>query len=360
MLRTIVLVVGFVVVAIGLIAPSPIRSKAWDAPRAPSLESGPYAKNQSLSTAQAVLESPGKSGPEYIEADRQGKLYTGYSDGSIVAFDPSSNSPVEITNTGGRPLGMRLLPNGLLIVADAQKGLLEVSPTGKVNVLADSFQNRPLLFVDDVAVTRDGRHAYFTQASAKFPIEKLMFEILEHGSNGRLFMMDLNTREVSVVAGDLYFPNGIQLMPDEQSVLVNETSSYRILKIWIKGPKAGQSEVWASNLPGFPDNITIGKSGRVWVSLVNPRDGLLDGMADKPWLKDVVARLPEKLFARQALKGQVVAFDLQGKLLNYLADDSDRAYGPITTAREEGGWLYLGSLTHKAIARLPLPAPEKN
>lgn len=39
---------------------------------------------------------------------------------------------------------------------------------------------------------------------------------------------NIETRELSVVMENLRFPNGIQLLPDEESVLVAETTMARI------------------------------------------------------------------------------------------------------------------------------------
>lgn len=44
----------------------------------------------------------------------------------------------------------------------------------------------------------------------------------------RVLEYDTETRELTVVMENLRFPNGIQLLPDEESVLVAETTMARI------------------------------------------------------------------------------------------------------------------------------------
>ena len=44
----------------------------------------------------------------------------------------------------------------------------------------------------------------------------------------RVLEYDADSRELSVVMENLRFPNGIQLLPDEESVLVAETTMARI------------------------------------------------------------------------------------------------------------------------------------
>ncbi len=53
----------------------------------------------------------------------------------------------------------------------------------------------------------------------------------------------------------LFFANGIALSPDEDFVLVAETSQYQITRFWLKGKRKGEREVFVENLPGFPDGI---------------------------------------------------------------------------------------------------------
>lgn len=48
----------------------------------------------------------------------------------------------------------------------------------------------------------------------------------------RVLEYDTETKEVAVMMENLRFPNGIQLLPDEESVLVAETTMARIRR-WV-------------------------------------------------------------------------------------------------------------------------------
>ena len=61
-----------------------------------------------------------------------------------------------------------------------------------------------------------------------------------------------------------------------------ETGHYRVLKHWLQGDKAGNTEILIENLPGFPDNMSTGLDGRFWLGLASPRNALLDKISDKP------------------------------------------------------------------------------
>jgi hypothetical protein len=83
---------------------------------------------------------------------------------------------------------------------------------------------------------------------------------------------------------------------------------------------------------------------------------LLDRLAPHPFLRRVVARLPDWLRPRPVHHGIALALDLDGKPVSYLEHSGADAYAPITTVREAGAWLYFGSLSEPAIGRMPAPA----
>ncbi len=66
-------------------------------------------------------------GPEAIAFDAQGRIYTGFEDGRVARFEPDGSGYTLIANTGGRPLGVFVHPDGSVIVCDAKKGLSEGS-----------------------------------------------------------------------------------------------------------------------------------------------------------------------------------------------------------------------------------------
>ena len=99
-----------------------------------------------------------------------------------------------------------------------------------------------------------------------------MFDLLEARPHGRLLRYDPATRQTTVLLRDLYFANGVALSRGEDFVLVNETYRYRTRRFWLKGPKAGTSDVFLDNLPGFPDNIDGNRKGSFWLALFTVRN----------------------------------------------------------------------------------------
>ncbi|MEQ2169615.1 hypothetical protein GOODEAATRI_027088, partial [Goodea atripinnis] len=134
--------------------------------------------------------------------------------------------------TCGRPLGIRVGPNGTLFVADAYLGVFKVNPmTGAAIQLVSGGQvvaGRKLSFINDVTVTQDGKKVYFTDSSSRWQRRDYLHLIMEATADGRVLEYDTETKELTVVMENLRFPNGIQLLPDEESVLVAETTMARI------------------------------------------------------------------------------------------------------------------------------------
>ena len=193
----------------------------------PSMDSGPYARNTLLDDAQ-VFGTYNLLQPESIAVGPDGLLYTGMNTGEIVRFNPEKMQVQEslqttpfdlIANTRGRPLGLVFHPDGFLVVADAIKGLLKVTLQGEVSVLAVESEGLPFKFVDDVAVSADGRYAYFSDASSKFDLNSYVLDVLEHAGNGRLLRYDFQTGETKTLLSDLQFANGVTISKSGEYVL---------------------------------------------------------------------------------------------------------------------------------------------
>ena len=332
--------------------PTGMEPVAWTPPPAPSLIEGAFAYNEKLKGIQRLAVGAGR-GPEAIAVDAVGRVYSGYADGRVVTLAADGSSYIEAANTGGRPLGMTFGPLGGLVIADARKGLLHLGRD--LRVLATEADGLPFGFTDDVDNAKLGKQVYFTDASSKFGYGKHMTDLLEHGPNGRLLEYDVATQQVRVLLSGLRFPNGVAVGPDDAFVLVNETATYRILRYWLKGEKAGTHDVFIDNLPGFPDNVTYNDAGTFWVALFSPRNAQLDGLLPgNAYLRTVVAKLPAFLQPRPRKHAFVLGLDAQGNVIANLQYAGDDAYAPITSVREKGPWLYFGSLTADAIGRLPL------
>jgi sugar lactone lactonase YvrE len=335
--------------------PVPVAPVAWEAPPHPGL-TGPFAPNERLSKLERISIGA-HEGPEDVAADATGRIYLATHDGTIVRLAADGSSPEDFARTGGRPLGIDFDAGGRLIVADAYRGLLAVAPDGAVTTLADAVDGQPIRYADDVDVAADGT-IWFSDASTKFGAEAnggtfpaSRLDILEHGGHGRLLAHDPATGETRVVTAGLEFANGVAVDPQQRFVAIAETGRYRVMRWWLTGDKAGTLDVLIDALPGFPDNVSIGRDGRIWIALVGPRSGVVDALAPLPFLRKVAYRLPTAMQPQAQRFGHVIAVDDQGKVVVDLQDPSG-GYALTTGVLETESHLWIGSLTEPVVARL--------
>ncbi len=324
---------------------APVR---WSPPVAPArarLKHGPEPF-----PSLDLIPLPG-TGPEDVVVDAEGRLVTGVADGRILRVEPVSEECETLADTGGRPLGLEVLADGRILVCDSHRGLLRLDPsTGALETLVREVEGRPLTFCSNAVAAADGT-VYFTESSTRYGFEHYRADLLEHSCTGRLFRLGTDGA-VDVLLHGLAFANGIALAADESYVVVAETAAYALTRYWLTGPRAGESEPWATNLPGFPDNIARGPSGLVWVALPNPRDRRLDWLLPRaPWLRSVVRAVPERLQPQPTRTVFVLGVDPDGNVARDLQAPGER-WAFATGIAEYDGRLYLGSITESSIAVL--------
>ena len=338
---------ALVMLAYCLFWPAPIDPVAWQPAIIPRT-----VPNDRLSGVRSLPDVG--PGPESVAIGRDGSLYTGLQDGRVVRMLAGGSGVETFVQTGGRPLGMKFDAAGNLIVADAFRGLLSVSPERRVTVLAASVNGERMIFPNDLAIAGDGT-VWFSDASRRFDQHHWMLDFLEGRESGRLLRYDPRTRGAAVVLDRLMFANGVALGPGDEYVLVNETLAARIARYWLRGPKAGRSDIFASALPGYADNLTCNGRGVFWVALPSPRNPALESLAGWPWLRKVLGRMPPQL--REQKLGRmawVLALDTEGHVVHNLQDPAGH-YGPVTSVIETNGRLYFGSIGTAAIGWAPAP-----
>src|SRR5437773_11404595 len=124
-----------------------LRPVVWQPPRAPARA---RARAGRVPLPPLRLIDVGGTGPEDVAVDPAGRLVTGVADGRLLRVHPGTGLVEGIAHTGGRPLGIELLPDGRLLVCDARRGLLAVDPDGgSVATLVDRVAGAPRLFCNN-------------------------------------------------------------------------------------------------------------------------------------------------------------------------------------------------------------------
>ncbi len=326
-----------------------IEPKIWRPPKAL-----PRARqrNGPVPVRLDVFDLPGK-GPEDVAIDASGDAIVGLVDGRILQISPDGRTIKSIADTAGRPLGIEIQPDGRLLVCDAQRGLLEVDrSTGRVRAVLDRIDSARMLFCNNADMDAAGT-VYFTDSSTVFGLDHYRSELLAHTGTGRL-MRRAADGAVDLLVDGLQFANGVALAPDESFVVVAETSTYRLTRLWLSGPCEGRRDVLVDNLPGFPDNISTGSDGLIWVALPSPRDRALDALLPAPpALRRIVWRLPQRIQPQERRTVWVQAYDTSGVLVHDL-QTSHPWFHMVTGVREVNGTVWLGSLVCRGLGRIEL------
>jgi hypothetical protein len=194
---------------------------------------------------------------------------------------------------------------------------------------------RELIVCDNLEVSEDGRRIYFSEPFdyTNASVDDAVDEAIALAPNGRLWRLDLDTGAVRLIAEGFHFINGVlyDLHPGqarEESVLVNQTSHFRLTRLFVRGPKAGTSEVVLDGLTGMNDGIDRDASGRIWLALFTEGKPILTWLHANAWAKPFVMRLPTKLLFNKPGRTGVLVLTPDGKTPLYSA----MYEGPLLTS----------------------------
>ncbi|CAL5211680.1 unnamed protein product [Lathyrus oleraceus] len=321
-------------------------------------------------------------GPESIVFDNLGRgPYTAVADGRILFLNDEHNwvdfaytspnrsfckpLPVEVAtpfsyvkteHICGRPLGLRFhKKTGELYIADAYLGLMKVGPEGGLATsLTTEVEGVPLRFTNDVDVDAEG-NVYFTHSSEIYQ-RRNFFQLAASGDDsGKVLKYNPTTKETTVLVRNIQFPNGISLSKDGSFFIFCEADIGRLRKYWLKGEKAGTSEIIAI-VPGPPDNVRVNEDGDFWVAIHCRRTmySYITGLY--PWISKVILKLPIPLKFQYLIHiggnqhGVIVKYSPEGKLLQILEDTEGKVVRAASEVEEKDGQLWIGSVIMPFIA----------
>lgn len=325
-----------------------IHPVAWTPASKPAF-TGATALNEQLATTQHIPLN-GWYGPEDIVFDSLGNMYAGvhigeydFSDGRILKIDPAGKVDT-FYKSESWVAGLHFDRSGNLIALSHKLGLISISPQKKVTVLAGKDpKGNPFLIPNGLDIASDGK-IYFTNTSdeSAYNIKYGRKIVLEMAPIGGLYRYDPVQNKLETLIDGTYFGNGVVLSADESYLLMVETTKYRVLRYWLKGEKAGQTEVFIDNLPGFPNGISIREDGSYWLGFSTKRSDELDKIHPKPGMKKFVYALPQWLQPNPEKFGMVMNISPDGAILKTLFDTTGTVVPETGTVKEKDGYLYFG------------------
>ncbi len=325
-----------------------LRPLAWTPPTKPAF-TGKLALNHKLSTAKKI-DLLGYYGAEEFAVDADGNIYCGvhqgkkdFSSGAILKIKP--NDTVEkFLATDKWITGMQFNAEGQLLAMMNGVGLVRINADRSIDTLVShSPEGLPILMGTGMKIASDGK-VYFanmssTQETSLKYINKIILEIRPTGG---VYCYDPQSHTTTTISTGNYFANGLSLAADESYLLVSETSKYRIIKYWLKGPQVGESEILMDNLAGFPNNISRRDNGNFWLGFTTKRNDQLDKIHSKVGMKKLVYGLPSFVQPKAEEFGMVMEISGQGEIIQSLFDPQGQTVTEAGAVKEHQGHLYLG------------------
>jgi gluconolactonase len=182
-----------------------------------------------------------------------GGWITKYTESVKDTFVSKVDDSLLIEKTNGLTFGI----DGNLYVCEYGKGkILRISSDGKIEVYADGYKGEKFNRPNDLTFDKNG-NLFFTDPKS---YDKNILD-------GRIFLVDANTKEVILVKDSLAFPNGINISPIDGKLYVCESAKQIIVRYTItKENKLVDKQDFVDILGGDPDGIEFDVNGNLFVA----------------------------------------------------------------------------------------------
>jgi hypothetical protein len=147
--------------------------------------------------------------------------------------------------------------------------------------------------------------------------------------------------------------DGVAVALGDEFVLVSETSSARVRRLWLKGDRVDTDDMFIENLPGAPDNLSVDGKGMFWLAIVGLHDPDFEKLGDKPFVRRLLGALPVSSVTPDRSHAFVLGLDGHGNVVHNLQQPQSR-FDAVTSAMRHGNRLYVGSLATDAVGVLQL------
>lgn len=205
-----------------------------------------------------TFSTPRLQHPEGVAVGSDGWIWCGSENGQILRIAPDASAIEEVATTGGFTLGIAFDGDRALFACDlksaavfrldlATRALARFTPPGI------RIPNFPVVDV------RRNRLLVSDSYASGIPGPGVWSFDLDSGEGGLWF------------DGTMNFANGCALTPEGDALLVCETFGRQVRWIPIlPDGRAGESVVFAGDLPGLPDGLAVADDGTVLVGCYEP------------------------------------------------------------------------------------------
>ncbi len=159
----------------------------------------------------------------------------------------------------GRPNGLKIAPDGSILVADAMNGILRFDPrTRAMTTVLAEFEGKKLRGPNDLTLAANG-DIYFTDPGVSDLRRR----------EGRVFRIR-TSGAVEMLLDDIAYPNGLVLAPEQDALLIAVTRSLQVLRLALLPDVVGEHRcgvfVQLSGGLAGPDGMTVDRDGNLYVA----------------------------------------------------------------------------------------------
>lgn len=203
--------------------------------------------------------------------------------GCVTHISPDGQTKRMIAKTE-RPNGLAVDKDGFIWVAESKKpvpSLIRMTMEGEVEVFLTECNGEPFLFPNDLAFGPDGA-LYMTDSGVHIdefaPGGKVRPDYMDVETDGRVYRIDVQTKEIKKLDTGIRFTNGIALDPDD-NLYVNETLTGMVYRYQWKEGEVGPREDFGNvvdpegpeGIKG-PDGMKFGANGHLYVTVFGQGD----------------------------------------------------------------------------------------
>jgi gluconolactonase len=190
--------------------------------------------------------------------DAEGRLYvTDIPFGRIFRISPGGEWE-QVAEYDGWPNGLKVAPDGRLLVTDYKRGLIWVDPdSGSVTPLLESARSEGFKGLNDLAFGADGSIFFTDQGQTGL-----------HDPTGRVYRL-WSTGQLQLLIGTVPSPNGIVVAPDLSHCLVAVTRANQVWRLPLHADGAVTKAGIFLHLhggPGGPDGLAWDPDGNLLVA----------------------------------------------------------------------------------------------
>lgn len=247
--------------------------------------------------------------PEGVAVAPDGRVHAGGEAGQIYRVDLQAGSCEVIADTGGFITGLAHDADGKIYACDVgNRAVMRITPDGAMDVYSRGNADQAMRVPNYPAFDRAG-NLYVSDSGAWAQRDGFIWRIDPGGA------AEVWDRQACG------FTNGLCLTPDDQALIVVESSPPCIARVPILGDgSAGQREKILDLPRSVPDGVAFDREGRLYISVYTPsiiyrleRDGSLTTLYEE-WERFLLDSATNVAFAGPDLRTLLVA-NLDGRKL---------------------------------------------